>query len=274
MDGEVDEFRALIQQPDRALDLAVGALLVARIEHPGFPPGEGLARLDRLADASQAAAVADPLDALHRLREYLFEEEGFAGNSRDYYDPRNSCLNDVLERRIGIPITLSVVFMEVGRRVGLSIKGVGLPGHFVVRADVGPEPVMLDPFDGGAVVTPERAADLVARAVGRRVPLAREQFAAVDKRQILTRMLLNLRGIYCRRGEWDKALGVFDRLLVLDGDAVAHHRDRGTVLVKLGRYRQGVEEWERYLTACPEADDAADLRQQLRGVRQRLASVN
>jgi len=274
MDGDVDEFRALVQMPDRALDLAVGALLIARIEHPGVSPADGLARLDRLADASRAARVTDPLNALHRLREFLFEEEGFTGNSQDYYDPRNSCLNDVLERRVGIPITLSLVLMEVGRRVGLSIVGVGLPGHFVVRADVGPEPVLLDPFDSGAVVTPERAADLVARALGRRVQVGSEQLACVDKRQILTRMLMNLRGIYCRRSEWDKALAVFDRLLVLDAEAVAHHRDRGTVLVKLGRYQQGVQEWERYLAVCPQADDAADLRQQLRRVRQQLASLN
>ncbi len=274
MDSDVEDFHALVQRPDHALDLAVGALLIARIEHRDLSPADSLAQLDRLADRSRAARVGDPLHALHRLREFLFEEEGFGGNSQDYYDPRNSCLNDVLQRRTGIPITLSLVLMEVGRRVGLSIVGVGLPGHFVVRADVGPAPVLLDPFDGGAVVTPERAGDLVARALGRRVPVGSEQFAAVDKRQILIRMLMNLRGIYCRRSEWDKALAVFDRLLVLDRQATAHRRDRGTVLIKLGRYGQGLREWEGYLEACPHADDAAELRQQLRGVRQRLASLN
>ncbi|MGH7390894.1 MAG: SirB1 family protein [Candidatus Rokuibacteriota bacterium] len=274
MDNGLGDFAALVRTPEPALDLAVGALLVARVEHPGLSPARGLARLDELADASRAGRVADPLKALHRLREFLFEEQGFAGNATDYYDPRNSCLNDVLERRVGIPITLSTMLMEVGRRVGLSIVGVGLPGHFVVRADVGPEPVLLDPFDSGAVVTPERAGDLVARALGRRVPLGGEQFSAVGKRQILTRMLMNLRGIYCRRGDWDKALAVFDRLLVLDAEAVAHHRDRGTVLVKLGQLHQGVQEWERYLKVRPQADDAADLREQLRRVRQRLASLN
>lgn len=274
MDKGLDDFVALVRTPEPKLDLAIGALLIASIEHPGLVPGQWLARLDELAEGSRAARVADPLNALHRLREFLFEEQGFAGNAKDYYDPRNSCLNDVLERRVGIPITLSLVLMEVGRRVGLPIVGVGLPGHFVVRADVGPEPVLLDPFDGGAVVTPERATDLVARALGRRVPVGAEQLAPVDKRQILTRMLMNLRGIYCRRGDWDKALAVFDRLLVLDAEAVAHRRDRGTVLVKLGRYHQGVREWERYLTAHPQAEDASDLREQLRRVRQRLASLN
>src|SRR5262245_26971533 len=274
MDNGLADFASLVRTPEPALDLAVGAALIARIETPGLAGARCLARLDELADESRAGHVADPVKALHRLREFLFEEQGFAGNSKDYYDPRNSCLNDVVERRVGIPITLSIVLMEVGRRVGLPIVGVGLPGHFVVRADVGPEPVLLDPFDGGAVVTPERAADLVARALGRRVPIGQDQLASVDKRQILMRMLMNLRGIYCRRSDWDKALAVFDRLLVLDTETLAHHRDRGTVLVKLGQYHQGVQEWERYLNARPQAEDAADLREQLRHVRQRLASLN
>jgi len=274
MDADLAEFTALLRCSEAALDLGVGALLVARVEHSHLAPAPWLKRLDELAAASGVASERDRVKALHRLREFLFEEEGFAGNAEDYYDPRNSCLNDVLERRLGIPITLSVVLLEVGRRVGLSLVGVGLPGHFIVRADVGPEPVLLDPFDAGAVVTRERAAELVARALGRRVPLAEEHFAPVTKRQILTRMLMNLRGIYCRRGDWDKALAVLDRLLVLDGACGPHLRDRGTVLVKLGRYHQGVADWERYLTSRPQAGDADDVKEQLRRVRQRLARLN
>lgn len=274
MDQELRGFAELVGMPEDTLDLALGALLVARIEHPGLSPASALMRLEELATGSGVAREPDPVKALHRLREFLFEEEGFAGNAEDYYDPRNSCLNDVLERRLGIPITLSVVLMEVGRRVGLSIQGVGLPGHFLVRADVGSEPVLLDPFDGGAVVTHERAADLVARALGRRVPLGAEHFAPVTKRQILVRMLMNLRGIYCRRGAWDRALAVFDRLLVLDARAAPHRRDRGTVLVKLGQFHLGAADWERYLTSWPGAEDADRVREQLRRVRQRLGTLN
>jgi regulator of sirC expression with transglutaminase-like and TPR domain len=273
MDETLAHFRDLIALPEPSLDLAIGALLVARVEHPNLSPAHSLMHLDELAAASGVARVQDPLKALHRLREFLFEEEGFRGNADDYYDPRNSCLNDVLERRLGIPITLSLVVMEVGRRTGIDIVGVGLPGHFVVRAQVGSEPVLLDPFDGGAVLTPERAAALVTRALGRRVTLTDAHFAPIGKRQILTRMLMNLRAIYCRRGEWDKALAVFDRLLVLDEQA-PHLRDRGTVLVKLGQLHRGASDWERYLKARPEADDADNVRQQLRRVRQRLATLN
>ena len=274
MDDGLTQFRDLVRLPEPVLDLALAALLIARVEHPNLSPAHSVMHLDELAEASGVARVGDPLKALHRLREFLFEEEGFAGNREDYYDPRNSCLNDVLERRLGIPITLSLVVMEVGRRAGLSIVGVGLPGHFVVRAEVGPEPVLLDPFDRGAVLTHERAADLVARAVGDRLRLTARHFAPVRKRQILTRMLANLRGIYCRRGEWDKALAVVDRLLILDEESAAYRRDRGTVLVKLGQLHRAAQDWERYLSACPEAEDADNVRQQLRRVRQRLATLN
>jgi regulator of sirC expression with transglutaminase-like and TPR domain len=274
MDEGLEQFRALARRPEAALDLGHGALLIAQVEHPDLAPGPWLLRLDELAAASGAARIGDPLKALHRLREFLFEEEGFAGNAEDYYDPRNSCLNDVLERRVGIPITLALLLVEVGRRVRLGIVGVGLPGHFVVRAEVASEPVLLDPFDGGAVLTHERAAELVARATGRRVPLSDAHFVPATKRQILGRMLMNLRGIYCRRAEWDKALAIFDRLLILDERSAAHRRDRGTVLVKLGRLHSGAADWGRYLEACPEAQDADTVRQQLRQVRERLARLN
>lgn len=274
MDPDLEAFAALARAPDLELDLARGALAIARVEYPGLAAAPWLAELDRLAARAGVAPDGDRVRALHRLREFLFEEEGFRGNAEDYYDPRNSCLNEVLARRLGIPITLAVVMMEVGRRVGLRLLGVGLPGHFLVRADVGDGPVLLDPFDGGAVVTPERADDLVARALGRRVRLRAEHFAPVTTRQILTRMLRNLELVYARRGAWSKLLGVYERLLVLDGETPAYLRDRGTVLVRLGELHRAVVDWERYLAACPEAHDAEAVRQRLRQVRQRLATLN
>jgi regulator of sirC expression with transglutaminase-like and TPR domain len=274
MDARLQAFCAVVGGPEREIDLAAGAFEIARLEHPDLIPALQLPRLDRLAARSGAGAVGDPLKALHRLREFLFEEEGFSGNVQDYYDPRNSCLNDVLDRRLGIPITLAVLMIEVGRRVGLRIRGVGLPGHFIVRAEVGAEPVLLDPFDGGAVLTPERAAEVMARALGRPIPLTEQHLAPVTTRQILTRMLLNLRGIYLRGGQWTKALGVLDRLLVLDGGAAAHYRDRGAVFCRLGLLHRAAADWERYLARCPQAEDAEVVRRQLREARTRLAALN
>ncbi|PYM99119.1 MAG: hypothetical protein DME08_06625 [Candidatus Rokuibacteriota bacterium] len=274
IDDALRAFRDAVCGAEPEIDLALGAFEIARVEHPDIVAPREQQRLDVLAIRSGAGAVGDSVKALHRLREFLFEEEGFGGDGNDYYDPRNSCLNDVLDRRLGIPITLSVLMMEVGRRVGLHIHGVGLPGHFVVRADVGPDPVLLDPFDGGALLTPERAAEVVARALGRRAPITEQHLAPVTKRQILTRMLMNLKSIYAQRREWTKALAVYDRLLILDGSAAAHFRDRGAVHVRLGHFHKGVSDWERYLTRCPKAEDADAVRHQLRQVRQRLAALN
>ena len=260
--------------PEPDIDLGLAALHVARIEYPDLVPGQHLLRFDELAARSGVGAVADPLHALHRLREFLFDEVGFRGNGRDYYDPRNSCVNDVLDRKLGIPITLSLVMMEVGRRVGLRITGVGLPGHFVVSAEVGADRVLLDPFDGGTVLTRERAADVVTRAVGRPVKLAPTHFAPCSKHQIVGRMLQNLKGIYVTRGDWPKALEVVDRLRLVDPGSPGHLRDRGSIHVKLGDLRRGASDWERYLTTNPGADDVDRVRHQLRRIRQELAQLN
>jgi regulator of sirC expression with transglutaminase-like and TPR domain len=273
MDPGLRAFVELMRMPEAGIDLGLAALHVAQIEHPGLIAEHHLKRLDELAARSGAAGIADPLKALHRLREFLFHEEGFRGNAAEYYDPLNSCLDAVLDRKLGIPITLSIVMMEVGRRVHLGIDGIGLPGHFVVAAAMPDGPVLLDPFDGGAVVTPERATELVGRALGRPVKLTDAHFAALGKRQILARMLANLRGIYLECSEWGKALAVVERLIRLDRDP-AHVRDRGTLLVKLGQLYRGAADWGRYLEGAPQPKDAGKVRQQLRRVREQLASLN
>jgi regulator of sirC expression with transglutaminase-like and TPR domain len=273
MDPALRAFADLMQTPEAEIDLGLAALLVAQIERPDVIVNHHLERLDELAARSGAAGVADPLKALHRLREFLFHEEGFRGNAAEYYDPLNSCLDAVLDRKLGIPITLAILVIEVGRRVNLEVHGIGLPGHFVVTAAMPDGPVLLDPFDGGAVVTPERATELVGRALGRRVKLTDGHFAPVGKRQILARMLANLRGIYFECSEWGKALAVVERLIRLDADP-ANVRDRGTLLVKLGELYRGAADWGRYLDAADEPKDAKKVRQQLRRVREHLASLN
>jgi regulator of sirC expression with transglutaminase-like and TPR domain len=274
VDAALRAFGDLFRCPDRDIDLGLAALAIARVEHPDLAADKDLLRLDDLADRSRASAACAPEAALDRLVGFLFTEEGFRGNADEYYDPRNSCLNDVLDRKLGIPITLSVLMIEVGRRVGLSIDGLGLPGHFIVSAEVGPRRVLIDPFNGGAVLTPARAADVAAKAIGRPVKLEDAHWAPCSKRQIVIRMLRNLKTIYAKQTSWSRALAVVDRLLVVDRDSPTHLRDRGTVLVKLGKLYEGVAEWECYLKRYPAAQDADIFRQELRRIRQELGSLN
>ncbi len=274
MDASLRAFDDLLRGSDAALDLSRAALAVARIEYPDLDEARELERLDALATRIGPARRGESGAALERLRRFLFEEEGFRGNADAYYDPRNSCLNDVLARKLGIPITLSVLTIEVGRRVGLAIAGVGLPGHFIVSAAAGGRSVLFDPFHGGAVLTPEAAADVAARAVGRPVKLEEAHWTPTTKRQIVVRMLRNLKTIYARQSDWGRALCVIDRLLLVDAETPMHVRDRGTVLVKAGRLWEGVVEWERYLGAHASAPDAEAFRQELRRVRQELGSRN
>lgn len=235
MEGPLQAFAKLVKLPEPELDLGRAALAIAEIEHPGLRPEPHLARLDELAARSGVAREPAGRARLARLSVFLFEREGFRGNAEDYYDPRNSCLNDVLDRGLGIPITLCVLMMEIGRRVGLPIAGIGLPGHFVVGAQVGGGMVVVDPFGGGRALTREDADSLVSRVVGQAVNLTDAHFTPASKREIITRVLLNLKGIYARREDWGRALAVFDRLLIVDPDNPTHAGERGTVIA---RYRR------------------------------------
>jgi regulator of sirC expression with transglutaminase-like and TPR domain len=274
-DPSLAEFALTVERPDDQIPLARGALLIAAADHPGLDLERQLARLDALADAAEPVRRAtDALGRLHRLREHLFEELGFAGDREDYFDPRNSHLNQVLDRRLGIPITLSLVLIEVGRRLGLEMEGIGLPGHFITGARIGGEQVLLDPFNRGAVLTTESCRDLVGRALGRPVRLTAEHFAPVTNRQFLTRMLANLKGVYWRREAWDKVVRVIDRLLVLNPASAGERRDRGAAWSNMGRLERGAADWEQYLTDFPNAADHEQVRHQLRRVRQKLAQLN
>jgi regulator of sirC expression with transglutaminase-like and TPR domain len=158
--------------------------------------------------------------------------------------------------------------------VGLSIQGIGLPGHFVIGARIGADSVLLDPFNGGAVLTLDAAHKVVARAVGRSLKLTEEHFRPCPRRHILARMLNNLKAVYVSRQEWSKALETTECLLAVDASTAAHLRDRGSVLMKLGQFRRGLADWERYLGENPAAPDSETVRQQLRRVREGLAALN
>ena len=214
-------FAHVAARPEEELDLGAAALLIAEVEYPGLDVAHYLSMLDDMADAvrGRAGAASGP-DALREaMGHHLFESLGFRGNGEHYYDPRNSFLNEVIDRRVGIPITLSVVVLEVGRRLGLALEGVSFPGHFLVRHRAGEREVLLDPYHGGAALS---RADLEERlrAVpghGDKAELAPAHLAPASKRQILVRMLNNLLGIYRdRQKDAARTRGVLERLAILN----------------------------------------------------------
>lgn len=274
------EFAAAINLDESFIELDRAALLIAAEEYPRLDIEEYLSRLDHFAEKA-AWGMPEEADAFGRLlalSQYLFRDCGFSGDTENYYDARHSFLNDVIERRRGIPITLSVLLMEVARRLGLVVFGVGLPGHFVVKffdtADEEVREVFLDPFNGGRVLTEEDCRRKVEEMYGGAVVFSRSFLAVVSKRQILSRMLQNLKGVYNRAAHHHKTLGVIERLLLLNPGSPTEIRDRGLVYSALERYAQARADLEDYLTASPRAEDAARIKDVLTRLRQRQAQLN
>ncbi len=211
-------FQHIASRPDDEIDLAAAALLIAEVEYPGLDVAHYLTLLDGMADAVRKRGgppTADPGPLLAALNHHLYEELGFRGNEEDYYDPKNSFLNEVIDRRIGIPITLSVIYLEVGRRVGLELDGVSFPGHFLVRHGVG-EGIVIDPYHNGLALDREELEERLKRAIGQETQLSPEHLQLASKRNILTRMLNNLRGIYQRSGDLVRERGCLEKLAILN----------------------------------------------------------
>jgi regulator of sirC expression with transglutaminase-like and TPR domain len=269
-------FAALASRPEEDIDLAEAALLIACEEYPGLEPGRYLAQLDQMGGTLQARlpAAADPTAAALALGDYLFRELGFHGNSEAYYDPRNSFLNDVLDRRTGIPITLSTVYLEVARRAGVRVVGVGLPGHFVVRFVAEGGPLLVDPFHAGAILTEADCQERLDRIFGGRVKLAPRMLQAVTTRQILERMLRNLKAIYVKEQDHERTLRVLELLLRLVPGGLDDLRDRAFVYAALDCYRFAVRDLEAYLARAGRAKRTRELEAALEALRLRASRVH
>jgi regulator of sirC expression with transglutaminase-like and TPR domain len=260
-----DELAAVLAAGDSP-DLGRAALTIARIGYPELDPAPYLAELDALAAAAAARVPARASDdeAVRAVAGYLFRERGFRGNEEDYYDPRNSFLNDVLIRRIGIPITLAVVLIETSTRIGLRVEGVGFPGHFLVRAPGEHGTVLLDPFAGGRVVPQkELLARLQALAGPERRKVTRVPPDAVEPtgtQAILARMLRNLLHIYLERDDPTHALGTVDLLSALVPVTPELLRVRGILYERLDCFAAALQDLRTYLDLAPDAPDAGDIR--------------
>jgi regulator of sirC expression with transglutaminase-like and TPR domain len=265
---------ALLARDPVPLDEA--ALAIAEEEYPRLDPDEYLVRLDALAERvrRKAPSPGRSATALHALRKVLFEEDGLRGNEAEYGDPRNSFLNEVLDRRLGIPISLCVVYMEVARRIGLPLQGVGFPGHFLAKyaSPAGVE-IFVDAFNGGEMLSADEcAARYRARSGGR--DLDRRHLAAVAPRQVLSRMLHNLKRIYLERADHVRAYWVLDRILMVAPANREALRDRGLVSVRLGAPAAAERDLAAYLEAAPAASDAGEIRRVLGALRGRRPLVN
>lgn len=268
-------FAALVARPQ--IPLAEAALAVAEEEYPRLEAARYVAVLDRLGDRVRRALgpTPTPRAVLDAMKVVLFREEGFRGNEANYYDPRNSFLNEVLDRRLGIPITLSILYVEVAKRVGLELLGVGFPGHFLVRCPaVGATPdLFIDPFNGGDVLD---ATECVARfqAVLKGRDFDPSFLDPVDTRHILVRMLHNLKKIYVEHGDDVRALWVTDRLLLLVPGSLEERRDRGLLSARLGGTGAAVQDLEAYLKGAPRASDAREVASLLRNLKRRTSWLN
>ncbi len=269
-------FGQIVARDDAQLDLAEAALLIAAEEYPELDVGRYLRRIDELGGCArevvpEAGTLAARLTALNR---YLFAQEGFRGNASEYYDPRNSFLNDVLDRKMGIPISLSAVYIEVGRRAGLLVEGVGFPGHFLVKAQDEEAEVVADPFHGGALLTAQDCQKRLDRVYGGKVKLEAPMLAAVGPRQMLTRMLRNLKAIYVRGEDHLRALRVLELLLLLDPESPEDLRDRGLVFAALDCYAASAKDLGAYLTQNPKAPEAAKLLLKIAEMERRAARLH
>jgi len=268
-------FAEILALPDEQINLAEAALLIAAEEYPGLNVAAYLEKLDRIADVARdrIALAVDVSDYISAMNATLYEDYGFQGNRDNYYDPRNSFLNEVIDRRIGIPITLSVLYIEVARRIGFRVEGVGMPGHFIVRHQAAEEIIYIDPFNRGRLLGEMGCAELIAEISGGRRRLEREQLLPVTKKQILSRMLVNLLGIYARN-DHRRALMIIERILIIHPNSSAHVRDHGLLLALVGQTSQAIAALERYLKMEPTAADADLVREQIKTIKQDCAKLN
>jgi regulator of sirC expression with transglutaminase-like and TPR domain len=258
-------FAEAVCRPEEQIDLARAGLAIAQTEYPDLDIGLYLSRLDEMAKEvrSRAGESADPARLIATLNFILFNREGLRGNSVDYYDPKNSFLNEVIERKRGIPISLSVIYMEVGRRAGLNLAGVGFPGHFLVKHMGGEEEIIIDPFHRGAILSPEELQDRLDQVYGGKVALDKTFLAPASKKHILIRMLSNLKSTYLQQEDFTRALGIVERMLILDPSSPENIRDRGLLYLKQECFLHAKEDLERYLNMVPDAEDAGTIREYL-----------
>jgi len=277
---ELAEALAVLAGPqveDEDIDLVRAALTIARTEYSDLNIESYVACVDEFARMAERY-ISDPGDAaqtISALNRVLFEEAGLGGNRKDYYDPRNSFLNDVLDRGLGIPITLAVIYMEVGRRLGFPLFGVGMPGHFLLKHyDIDGRETIIDCFSGGNILSAEDCQRRLDEIYSGQMTLRPEFLFAVSRRQMLTRILNNLKTIYLSGRNFRKVLPLMDLILVIYPKSPEDVKQRALLRYSLGQSRGAAEDFELYLKISPDASDADEIRQTALSIRRSLVLMN
>jgi regulator of sirC expression with transglutaminase-like and TPR domain len=274
-----EAFTALVGPgiDDEKIDLVRGALTIARSEYSDLDLESYVARVDELAQRVEAriAEVGDATETISALNHVLFQEAGLRGNREDYHDPRNSFLNDVLDRGLGIPITLALIYMEVGRRLGFPLFGVGMPGHFLLKHyDIDGRETLIDCFSGGDILTAQDCQRRLDEIYSGQMTLRPEFLFAVSRRQILTRILNNLKAGYLSTRNFRKALLIVDLVLAIYPRSPEDVKQRALLRYSLGQNKAAAEDLEEYLKMSPDASDTDEIRQTALSIRRMLSLMN
>jgi regulator of sirC expression with transglutaminase-like and TPR domain len=269
-------FQQLVTLPDAAIPLAETALMIACEEYPQLELSPYLDLLDDMAEAVKRtlAPLDSPINTVSRINGVLYDDYGFRGNTNDYYDPRNSFFNDVLDRRTGIPITLSTVYIEVARRINFPIVGVGMPGHFLVKYWDRREEFFIDAYARGQILTREDCRKRLVEQYGDSVEFNDRLLARATHRQILWRMLNNLKDIYVKGHAIDKCLSMVDMMLIIDSEDLTQFRDRGLLRMQLRQFDGAGRDLQHYLKHAKDAEDREEIENHVKELRRIRAMMN
>lgn len=262
-------FSEIAVLDEEALPLDRAALTLALEEYPDLNIQDYLRRLDTLAARVGTLAGIDhsAVNVIESINEVLFVQEGLRGNSEDYYDPRNSFLNEVLDRKLGAPISLSVIYMEIARRISFTVEGIGFPGHFLVKHVANEREIIIDAFELGRILTPNDCQELLDKIHNGTVMLNAAMLQPMGKRAIITRMLYNLKGIYTQREQYYKAISVIDKILALNPGTHSEIRDRGILYMQTSLFARALADLEFYLAHAVAPDDVSYLQSHIKMLR-------
>jgi len=269
-------FLEIATLDEEAFPLDRAALVLALEEYPNLDVQAYLRRLDTLAARAQVLVGEDrtAINVIESINEVLFVQEGLRGNDEDYYDPRNCYVNEVLDRKLGIPISLSVIYMEVAKRIDFSMKGIGFPGHFLMKHIANDRDIVVDAFNVGRIMTSNDCQELLDKTYNGTVSMNPSLLQPMEKRTILTRMLYNLKGIYTQKEQFQKALSAIDGILLLNPGTPSEVRDRGLLYMQTSLFAKALADLEAYLTHAAAPEDSSYIKNHIKMLRGVVCASN